>query len=177
MIETERRTDRQDPLAHFERVGITQPGGRQVLALDLQHGDIGARVGADQLGFQFAAVREAHENFVGTVDHMIVGQHIAIGRNDKARPQRLSLALAITLAGSWCARTWWHAALEKFAQHRRQAFQIRHLLVGDGAIRQFLTCTDVHYRRGGLLDQPGKVRQVFCLGCSDLAEHQHGGDQ
>ena len=69
-----------------------------------------------------------------------------------------------------------HAPLEELAQHRRQAFQVWHLLVGDFAIRQFLRGTDVHHRRRGLFNQLGEVRQLGRLRRQGLAQHQYRGD-
>ncbi|MNH24443.1 hypothetical protein D3C79_843730 [compost metagenome] len=174
MVEAERRTDGQHPLAHLELLGITQLHDRQVLAFDLEQGHVGARVGADQLGLQLAAVRQADDDLVGIGYHVVVGQHVAIAGNDEARTQRLGLALAVATRRARLLR---HVALEELAEHRRQAFQVRHLPGGDTAVRQFLLGTDVDHGRRGLLDQGGEVRQGFLgLGGEHLAEHQHGGE-
>ncbi|MNG32318.1 hypothetical protein D3C84_1183020 [compost metagenome] len=84
MVETERRTDGQHPLTDLELLGVTQLDGRQVLAFDLEQGHVGARIGADQLGLQLAAVRQADDDLVGIGHHMVVGQHVAITGNDEA---------------------------------------------------------------------------------------------
>ncbi|MCY1536463.1 hypothetical protein D9M68_719230 [compost metagenome] len=53
-------------------------------------------------------------------------------------------------------------ALEEFAEHRRQAFQVRdrQLTSAGRTSWHFLSGTDVDHRGRGLLDQIGKVRQV-----------------
>jgi len=105
---------------------------------------------------------------------VVVGEHVAITGNDEARAQRLRLALAVT---AWRARLLRHVAFEELAEHRRQAFQVRHLPCSDAAIRQLLLGTDVDHRRRGLLDQAGEVRQGFLgVGGEHLAEHEHGGE-
>lgn len=162
------------PLAHLELLGITQLDGRQVLALDLEQGHVGARIGADQLGLQLAAVRQADDDFVGIGYHVVVGQHVAIAGNDEARTQRLGLALAVATRRARLLR---HVALEELAEHRRQAFQVGHLPGGHAAVRQLLLGTDVDHGWRGLLDQGSEVRQGFLgLGAEHLAEHQHGGE-
>ncbi len=174
MVEAERRTDGQYPLAHLELLGITQLDGRQVLALDLEQGHVGARIGADQLGLQLAAVRQADDDLVGIGYHVVVGQHVAIAGNDEARTQRLGLALAVATRRARLLR---HVALEELAEHRRQAFQVGHLPGGHAVVRQFLLGTDVDHGWRGLLDQGSEVRQGFLgLGAEHLAEHQHGGE-
>ncbi len=179
VIETERRADRQNPFADLERIGIAQFGGRQVLAINFQHGNVGTRIGTDQFGLQLAAIGQAYENLVSAIDYVVVGQHVAIRGDDEARAEGLGLTLAITLActRAWRTRTRRHAALEKLTEHRRQAFQIRHLLIGDGTVRQLLARTDIHHCGRCLLDQPGEVRQVFGMSRNNLTEHQHSGNQ
>ena len=67
--------------------------------------------------------REQHLDLVHALHDVVVGQDIAIRRNDKTRTQRLSFALT-PAAAAWCLR---HAALEKVPQTGRQPFQIWHL--------------------------------------------------
>ncbi|MNG06953.1 hypothetical protein D3C84_902310 [compost metagenome] len=106
---------------------------------------------------------------------MVVGQHITVAGNDEARTQRLRFTLAVTTRRARLLR---HVALEELAEHRWQAFEIRHLTGRIAAIRQLLLGTDVHHRRRGLLDQRGEIRQGFGLGSGGhLPEHEHGGEQ
>ena len=135
---------------------------------------------AHQIGFIFGAVGQSDgDRFqlgpgVGRRDHVVVGDDIAVSRDDEARTQRLRLALAIATRR---ARGLRHVALEELAEHRRQAFEVRHLPCGDAAVRQLLLGTDVDHRWRSLLDQRGEVRQGFLgLGGEHLAEHQHGGE-
>ncbi len=87
VIEAERRADRQHPLADFQLVGVTQLDGGKVLAIDLQHRNVGTWIGADQLGFHLAAIRKTHENFVGAINDVVVGQDETISGDDEARAQ------------------------------------------------------------------------------------------
>ena len=100
------------------------PVGRlQAFAFDFQQGHVGTRVSTHQFGFHFAAIGQAHDDFIRVCNHVIVGQDVTIGRDDKTRAQRLGFTLTTTLA----TRCWWQAAFKVVAQARRQAFQIGHL--------------------------------------------------
>ena len=84
--ETERRADRQHPLAGLELRRIADADDRQIgLRVDLDDGDIGARVGADHLRGKFATVGEAYRDFVGFGDHVRVGEDVAVLAHDEAR--------------------------------------------------------------------------------------------
>ncbi|MDT4822309.1 hypothetical protein FQZ97_555060 [compost metagenome] len=170
MIEAERRTDRQHPFADLEVVGLAELDGRQVLALDLEQRHIAARIGADQLGLQLAAVGQADDDLVGVGHHVVVGQHVAIRGNDEARAQRLRLALATTTRTALPRR---HAALEKLTEDRRQPFQVGHLRAGD-TLGHLLPGADVHHRRRRLFDQGGEVRQLS-IGNQSLTEQYQPG--
>ena len=59
---------------------------RQLLraGIDLQHGDFGERIGADELGREAAAVVEHDRHFVG-VEHVAPdGEHVPFGGNQHA---------------------------------------------------------------------------------------------
>ncbi|MNO74979.1 hypothetical protein D3C76_660020 [compost metagenome] len=121
MVEAERRADGQHPFANLELVGVAELQSRQVLRFDLQQCHVAARIGADQFGLVLTAIGKTHENLVGIGDHMVVGQHVAIVRDDETGTQRLSLTL--TTAGT-AALIAGNAALEEIAEHRRQAFEV-----------------------------------------------------
>ena len=138
-------------------MGLAQFKHRQVLAIDFEQSHVGTWIGTNQLGLEFTAVGQAHENLVGVGNHVVVGEDVAVRRNDEAGAQGLGFAL--TTAATRRARLR-HPAFEELAQHGRQAFQVGHLLVRDFAIRQLLRGTDVHHGRRGLLHQLGEVRQL-----------------
>jgi len=157
VIEAEGRTDGQDPFTDLELIGIAQLEGGQVLGVDFQQGHVGTGIRADQLGGVITAVGQPYQDLVGIGDHMVVGQDVAIGRDDEARPQGLGLLLLAT----GTARHLRDAALEEFTDARRQAFQIGH---GHGAgtttFGNFLAGADVDDRRRCRLDQAGEIRQI-----------------
>jgi hypothetical protein len=79
--------DRQHLIAHLQLVGVAQREGGQTVQLDLEHGQIGVGVGADHLRAGAAAVIELHLDRVGALDHMVVGQDVAVGADDHAAAQ------------------------------------------------------------------------------------------
>lgn len=84
MVQAERRADRHHPLARLERIGIAQAHGRQALGLDLQQRHVVLLIAPHHLGLELAAVGELDGDFAGAIDHVMIGQHIAIGGNDEA---------------------------------------------------------------------------------------------
>ena len=64
-------------LAH-RRVAVAEFGGDESGALDLQDGQVGVGIGSHDLAFEFLAVVHHDAEARGTVDHMIVGQDIAL---------------------------------------------------------------------------------------------------
>ena len=85
VLETKRRADGQHPLAHLQITRIAQFHRRQVLRVDLEHGHVGLRIGAQHLGAELAPVGELDGHFVGVLDHVGVGEHHAVGADDEAR--------------------------------------------------------------------------------------------
>ena len=51
-------------------------------AVDLDHCQIGKWVGADQFGGQDSTIAERDFDFGSAIDHVIVGDDVAVGRND-----------------------------------------------------------------------------------------------
>ncbi len=100
VLETEGLADRDDPLAHLELVRIADRHLRQIPGFDLQHGDVGALVGADDLGLELATVGELDADLVGAVDDVGVGDEVAVGRDDETRTDRLLVELALRPAAS-----------------------------------------------------------------------------
>ena len=54
---------------------------------DLQYGEVGFRIAADDAGGQFAAVVEGDFDLVGGFNHVVVGEDVAFGRHDHAGTQ------------------------------------------------------------------------------------------
>ena len=95
LFEAEGRTDGEDPVSDFERVGVAEFGGGEEVGLDSDDGDFGGRVGADDLGFELAPVGQADGDLIGSGDDVIVGQDVAVGIDDDARAEPLAAKLSL----------------------------------------------------------------------------------
>ena len=97
LLVAERRADRHDPLAHVELGGITNLDRRElggVGVLELDDGEVARGVVAHELGLVGGAVVHGHHVLVVAVDHVVVGEDVALGiehnaRTDAARAIRL----------------------------------------------------------------------------------------
>ena len=65
----------------------------QVVGGYLEQGDVATRIGAYELGLVFLAVQEAHDDLVGILDHMVVGQDIAVLGDHETGTQRCRVIL------------------------------------------------------------------------------------
>ena len=84
----ERIADRQHPVADLHPVGIAELNvGQRLLGLDDQHGEIRLRIAPPQSGLQPRAIREIDDDFVGPLDHMVVGDDDALGIDDESRTE------------------------------------------------------------------------------------------
>src|SRR6202035_5936876 len=82
--EAEGITDREHPVTD-SGLAVGQLREREVRStLDLDQGDVGTRIGADYLGAEGLAVIGGHFDLVGTINHVVVGDGIAVGRNKEA---------------------------------------------------------------------------------------------
>ena len=71
-----------------ERVAVAERGGGQVVGVDLEHGEVGAGIGADDLGLELPPVEQPHRHLVGAVHHVIVGEDVAVLADDEAGARR-----------------------------------------------------------------------------------------
>ena len=109
-IQAEGTADGQHPVADVHAVGVAQLGsGQRLLGVDLDHREIGFRIGADHrrsVGHGLGIAHQVDANLVSLVDHVIVGEDVALGIDDHARAQRAlahigraaELAAALTTA-------------------------------------------------------------------------------
>ena len=58
--------------------------GQRLAALDLEQGEIGPLVAADDFGVEPGAVIEDHGHGLGARDHVIAGHDVAVGVHDEA---------------------------------------------------------------------------------------------
>ena len=61
----------------------------QTLGVDLEDGHVGVRIGADDLGLELTAVEQPDRHLLGALDHVVVGEDVAVGRDDEARAAAL----------------------------------------------------------------------------------------
>ena len=86
VLHAQRIADGQDPFADLDLGRIAQLGEGQVLGLDLDQGHIGPRIGPDDLGLVFVALGGEDFDFLAVLDDVVVGDGVAVGADEKARP-------------------------------------------------------------------------------------------
>jgi len=88
VLQPEGIADRQDFLSDLQRGGIAQrqDGQRFGRGFDLQHRQVGLRIGANQLRRPLAPVGEAHLQPLGSLHDMVVGQDVPAGIEDETGP-------------------------------------------------------------------------------------------
>ena len=77
-FERERVADRDDLVADLSGVGVAELDAREPDAVDLEHGEVGRRVGADDLRRLRVAVGERHLDLVRTLGDVVVGDDVAV---------------------------------------------------------------------------------------------------
>jgi hypothetical protein len=155
MVEAERRADRDHPLARLERARIAGAQCRQSLGVDLQQCDVGLLVAADDLGGELAAIGQLHPDLVGTVDDVVVGQHVTVGGDDETGAGGYAAAPARLLRHSGHAG---HARAEEAAEEFRHLVVIRHLVLLRHARADH--GFDIDDGRADLVDQLREIRQA-----------------
>ena len=88
LLVAERRADRHDPLAHVELGGVPdldrgELGGVGVLELD--DGKVARSIVAHELGLVGGAVVHGHHVLIVAIDHVVVGEDMALGIEHNAR--------------------------------------------------------------------------------------------
>ena len=89
VAQTEGIADRKDYIANLQLRGIADGQRGQSRGVDLQHGDVRTRIGADKFGVEFSLVGELHFDVGRAVDHVIVGENRSVGCDDDAGAQAL----------------------------------------------------------------------------------------
>jgi hypothetical protein len=88
-VEAERVADGQHPFTDAHLLVVAEGDGGEVAPLDLEHGDVGGRVAADDLRVEHAAVLHRDLHPVGAFDDVVVREDVAVARDDEARAARL----------------------------------------------------------------------------------------
>ena len=105
-VEAKRRTDGNGPLPGSNTRRIAEMDRRQAGGRNFDEGDVATLVDTDDLGRKFTPVGKPNRDFRRICYHVRVGQHVAIGRNDEARPDavigRLTLRIRASDDGKNC---------------------------------------------------------------------------
>ena len=128
-----------------------------LLRLELQHGEVGGRIGPHHLRDELAPVEQAHPEAGAALDDVVVREDVAVGRDDDARAERGDrVALAVA------------RALEEVAEEelRHGAPPRRHPDADE------LLGGDVHDRAAHLLH---RLRRRACAGSATAARRGGGG--
>jgi hypothetical protein len=78
LADAERVADRDHEVADLQRVGIAELHVDQILRVHPHHGDVGSRIGADELRRQPAIVLQRHQHLARVLHHVRVGDHVAL---------------------------------------------------------------------------------------------------
>jgi hypothetical protein len=84
LTDLERIADRQHHIADLQAFGAAEGNCRQPGHCDLEHRKIGFRISADEFGFDASPTGQTDRDFFGSFDHVIVGEHVAIGGRNHA---------------------------------------------------------------------------------------------
>ena len=88
LVQPEGVADGDGPLADPEGVRIAQAGHAElVVGLEADEGEVGFRVGPEDLAPVFSLVGEPHRDLVGALDHVEVGEDESPLVDDDARPE------------------------------------------------------------------------------------------
>src|SRR5262249_33711085 len=104
--------DGENVVADLYFGGIADGDVGEIVAVDLEHGDIGLGIGSHHAGFELALVAERDGYGAGSVHDVVIGQHVSFGADDHARAQ----ALLALLAGLALLRIAESAALASLAR-------------------------------------------------------------
>ena len=147
--------DGQHIVPHLQRIRFAHLDRGEPLSRDLHQRDVGGGVRADQFGRELAAVAQGDDDFGGTFHHMVIGQHVALGRiHDDAGARRLRLPRPFRRAEE--------AAEERVVEHR---------VVALGAARER---RDVDHAGCRLIDYRCERRHRTAEAGRRLAGHRRG---
>ncbi|BAQ44521.1 hypothetical protein Maq22A_c05755 [Methylobacterium aquaticum] len=167
--QAERVADCHDPVADLRRAVGELHVGKGSPVGDLEERQVGLRIGADDLGRQGAAVVERDLDRLGVVHDVVVGDHVAVGRDEEARPLRRAAAVtrralhAAAHAAAHAAGAALAEAAEELAQLRRHVLEVllaAALLVVRGVVLQLHLHRD-HARLHPVDDRREAARRVL----------------
>ena len=150
------RADCHDPFTRLKTAHVTHLYRGQSRGVDLDDGNVGALVRANDLGLELPLVRQRHDHFVRPLHHVGVGHDIAVRTQNEPRSHATRLLFGLRTLRPLLA---WNVG------HRdtKAPEELQHVFIHapDGGPRRYLLgCANVHHGRPHLLDQFGEVRQA-----------------
>ena len=162
--ESERIADREHPIADARRA-VGKLHEREVLAVDLDQGKVGARIGADDLRRIGLAVVGRDLHVLGILHDVIVGDGIAVGGDEEAG----ALAGDDVMAATFTLAAIRHAEATEEALHRRTGRERRIVLAERRAIAGLSIFTRTEITAGFTLAtmsaKPTGRCGSFCASC------------
>src|SRR5262245_26024900 len=160
VLEPERIPDRNHPLLDLHVGRVTERHGREPRRpMDLDQRDVGLLIPADDLGLELLARGQAHDDLVGVLDHVVVGEDEPVGVDHEARSEALGLVRAARLTEELLERA--EELVERVVLTARAAAApaapTPATTSGERALH-LLGARDVHDRRGDLLGERDEVR-------------------
>ena len=111
--------DGEREIADLYLGGIAQRNRGQVIRVNFQDGDVRLGISANDLGGEFALVTQRDFDVRRSVNHVIVGENVAVGADDYSRAQAVFfLLLRPSLGGCCCPLRVWLLVTEKLAEER-----------------------------------------------------------
>ena len=83
-VESEGVADGKHPFAYLDVVGVAEDYGLEIGGVDLDEGEVGGLVAADDGGGVRGVIVEEHFELLGSVDDVVVGDYVAVGGDDDA---------------------------------------------------------------------------------------------
>ena len=149
--------------------------------VDLEHGDVGGRVGADDLRAQLALVGHRDRHLDALIDDVVVGEDVAVGRHDHAGAEALRTPFAVAERIVLIVE---EKAEERIVRKRRvrRADDLRRRDVRDARDRALRDAGEVGHaardrrRRGGCA-RPAAARAGVAALLSPARPHPPGHDE
>src|SRR5208283_906303 len=86
MAQSERISNGEHPIAHFDLIGVADACRRQIFpCVNLNYGDVCLRVFSDDLRFELSLVSQGDRQFFCAFHYMVVGKYVAVPGNYYAR--------------------------------------------------------------------------------------------
>ena len=142
--------------AHDQVVGAAQHRGGQAAGLDFENGQVGIGIGAHQIGGVGLTVPGAHGDAVRAGDNVIVGDDIAVGRQDDAAARALADPLTAVKAARHGFGVDFHHRIGSFGGHLSHRETALIGVVGDRLIENGLAARGAG-GRGGTVQPAGEI--------------------